>query len=597
MTAAPSIDTGASHNDRVVPADLRAQSSWIQTRVRAEQQSTSMPGDEQDQAKQRLAQVSSHLSSTSPSPPARRSRRQPAEDALPADYSDLRGQLDKLKEIASTPPTHVRGYVRQKEAGKLWVRERVELLLDPGSFVEVGSVTGSVEWKPKQGEKRPDGSEPAWDGIQEEVAAYVPSNSVQGFGKLHGRKVVFTADDYTIRAGHADGAMWAKSLYLEKLSLSLRLPMIKLVDGSSGGGSVTTIKTQGFSYIPPVVGMDVAIKSINAGIPNLGAILGPAIGLGAARVTLCHFSVMTTTISSLFNAGPAVVAGATFEEGLTMKELGGPDMHARNGTIDNVARDEAAALQQIRTVLSYLPNCGSSALPPILEASDSTSRTADALRSIIPRRKNRAYSPRQLLAHVVDQDSFFEIGGLWGMTIILGLARLNGKTVGVVANNPEAGGGALDALGSQKLTKHLKFCDIFNIPVLQFVDVPGYAVGTVAERERVPAPLRSSVPLILPQARRLCAMAFPWPWPITPRRFPFLTWWFGERMGLLALSCSTAGIHERVWLGRPETGALCRWRAASKSAIETSSTRFARAEAMRQSSSDIRNWKETTEDS
>jgi acetyl-CoA carboxylase carboxyltransferase component len=274
-------------------------------------------------ARERVQQVSSHIAPTELSiddtgQGTTRNRKKKATSTVgpPADYADRLGQIATLEKLARTPDINHRGYARQKKAGKLWVRERVEALLDDGTLEEIGSVTGEVTWSKEKGE----------NGVDNEViTGYTPSNSVQGYGRLDGRKIVFTADDYTLRAGHADGALWEKTLYVEKLSLSLRLPIVKLVDGSSGGGSVTTIRKQGFSYIPPLPAFEQVVAQLNLGIPNLGAVLGPAIGLGAARVTACHFSVMAANVGSLFNAGPQVVNGATFEEGLTMAELGGPD--------------------------------------------------------------------------------------------------------------------------------------------------------------------------------------------------------------------------------------------------------------------------------
>ncbi|KAH3945113.1 hypothetical protein HBH53_150040 [Parastagonospora nodorum] len=429
-----------------------------------------MAGDEQpppkdaSTAKDRLAQVSSHIA---PNPPKRR-RKKNADSDLPADYSDILGQIATLRKIASTPDTKNRGYVRQKAAGKLWVRERVEQLLDVGSFQEVGSVSGTVTWK-KVGPTK------------EEPVDFVPSNNVQGFGRLRGRKIVFTADDFSIRAGHADGSLMEKTLYMEQLALTLKIPIIKLVDGSSGGGSVTTIRSTGFSYIPPLPSFTQVVQQLNMGIPNLGAVLGPAIGLGAARVVACHFSVMAADIGSLFNSGPNIVKNATFEEGLSLNDLGGPAMHCTNGTIDNLAPDEAGCFEQIRTVLSYLPDCGTK-LPPTVEPSDPIDRVSEKLRSIIPRAKNRSYNPRAIIKEVVDDQSFFEIGELWGRTAIVGLARFGGKPVGIVSLNCEVNAGALDALGSQKITRILKFLDVFNLPLVQFIDIPGYAIGTVAER-------------------------------------------------------------------------------------------------------------------
>lgn len=268
---------------------------------------------------------------------------------------------------------------------------------------------------------------------------------------------------------------------MEKLAIALHIPIVKLVDGSSGGGSVTTIRSTGFSYVPPLPSFTQVVQQLNMGIPNLGAVLGPAIGLGAARVVACHFSVMAADVGSLFNAGPSVVKNATFEEGLSFTDLGGPSMHCTNGTIDNLAPDEAACFEQIRTVLSYLPDSGSK-LPPTIQSSDPIDRISEHLRSIIPRARNRMYNPRKIITEVVDQNSFFEIGALWGTVAIVGLARLDGRPVGIVSLNCEVNAGALDALASQKITRMLKFLDVFNIPLVQFVDVPGYAIGTIAER-------------------------------------------------------------------------------------------------------------------
>ena len=268
--------------------------------------------------------------------------------------------------------------------------------------------------------------------------------------------------------------MAVKTLYGEKLALRLKVPVVKLVDGSSGGGSVSTIMTNGYSYIPHVTVLKTVVKQLNMGIPNIGAVLGPAIGLGAARVVATHFSVMAGDIGSLFNAGPKVVEGATFEEGLSFADLGGPNVHCRNGTIDNLAKNEDECFTQIRTVLGYLPNCGMFEPPPVVDCTDDVNREDLALRSIIPRKKTRMYNPYSIITSVVDKDSWFEIGGLWGRTGITGLARLGGRPVGILSLNCEVNSGALDAMGSQKLMKMLKFCDVFNLPVVQFVDVREY---------------------------------------------------------------------------------------------------------------------------
>jgi acetyl-CoA carboxylase carboxyltransferase component len=390
-------------------------------------------------------------------------------------------QITTMKSIASDPPNS-KGHTRQRASGKLLARERISLFLIPNSFREVGAVSGTTTWKLSP-------SNP----LSEEVANFVPSNNPQGFGLVtcptskQGRRVYITADDFAIRAGHADGSSHLKTLYGEETALQLKFPVIKFVDGSSGGGSVTTIKTQGWSYLPPLTSFPATMKQLNAGIPNLGAVLGPAIGLGAARVVSCHFSVMAADVGSLFNAGPDVVAKATFEEGLSLQDLGGPEVHCRNGTIDNLAPNETAAFEQIKTVLGFLPDCGDLQHPPVLAADwsgDKADRETINLRTIIPRKQGRMYNPYTIITSTVDLSSWFEIGGLWGTAAITGLARLSGHPIGIISNNCESStGGALDPSGSQKITRMLKFCDVFNLPVVQFVDIPGYAIGTAAERQ------------------------------------------------------------------------------------------------------------------
>jgi acetyl-CoA carboxylase carboxyltransferase component len=418
-------------------------------------------------AQQRLQQLSEHIAN--PSGKSKEGRRRKSKDGLPTDWSDVLEQVKQLKTVATTPPTSSPGYVRQKNAGKLWVRERIEQLFDPGTVHEVGSVSGTVQWKQISLQK-------------DEIESFIPSNNVQGLARVEGRKVGFTADDFSLRAGHADGATVEKTIYLEQLCIELRIPIIKLVDGSSGGGSTSTIRKVGFSYVPSMPGFREVIQQYALGIPNISAILGPAIGLGAARAVACHFSVMAGDIGSLFNAGPHVVAKATFEEGLTASELGGPAIHCTNGTVDNMAPDEKGCFEQIRRFLSYVPDCGQIQLPPVIESQDAVDRDVSSLRTMIPRRRNRAYGMARLIETTVDRGSFFPIGPGWGDTAIVGLARMNGRPIGIIANNPEVASGATDSLGAQKMLRHLNLCDTFNLPVVQFVDCPGYAIGTTAER-------------------------------------------------------------------------------------------------------------------
>ena len=240
-------------------------------------------------------------------------------------------------------------------------------------------------------------------------------------------------------------------------------------------------KTDGGAFLPKLELLYWLVQQLDLGIPQASAVLGPAVGLGAARAAVSHFSVISADIGSLFNAGPKIVEGATFEEDLSFDDLGGPRIHCSNGTIDNIAPDEKGCYDQIARFLSYLPNHGGM-LPPILPVIDDPLRSCPELRTVIPRRRTRSYRIRDIIVPLVDKGSFFEIGPYWGRTIVVGFARLGGYPVGVVADDPMVNSGALDSAGAQKLMKHLKLCDVFGIPVIQLVDIPGFAVGTVAEK-------------------------------------------------------------------------------------------------------------------
>ena len=439
-----------------------------------------MPDDETTSkrtasAKARLEDINRHLA---PRPNQRRQRKAKAAEP-PADWSDVLAELDHVRKLAQTPKTDTTGYQRQRQAGKLWVRERVELLLDKGSFREVGSAAGTAVWRRENAS-----ADSMIEQEKESIADFTPSNNVQGFGKVWGRRVLLTADDFTLRAGHADGALMAKTLYMEKLCVHLKLPMIKVVDGASGGGSITTYKVQQGTYIPELELLPWVVQELDLGIPQCAAVVGPAVGLGAARAAVSHFSVIASDIGSLFNAGPKIVEGATFEEDLSLEDLGGPQIHCANGVIDNMAPDEKGCYNQIALFLTYVPNHGG-VLPNTVKSDDNPNRPCPELRSMIPRRRQRMYQVRNIITQMIDKDSWFEIGPYWGKTVVVGLARLHGRPIGIVANDSLNGAGALDAAGSQKLGTHLKLCDVFGLPVVQLVDIPGFAVGTVAEKSGV----------------------------------------------------------------------------------------------------------------
>ncbi len=351
---------------------------------------------------------------------------------------------------------------RQHRGGKLTVRERIERLLDQGSFHEVGGLAGSATYE---------------DGDLKEIR---PANFVMGTGRISGRRVIVGGDDFTVRGGAADASIGGKQGYSERMSLELRLPLVRLVDGTGGGGSVRTLASSGRTYVPANPAWDTVIAALNV-IPVVGAAMGSVAGLGAARVVTSHFSVMVKDSSQLFVAGPPVVA-AGMGTTISKEDLGGSQIHAHGSmVVDNEAESEADAFDQIRRFLSYMPQ-NVWQMPQRAKPDDDPGRRDDALLSIIPRNRRRPYNARNLLYMVVDTGSFFEIGRFQGPALITGLARLNGYPVAVLASDPMVYGGGMDAPASEKLTRFVDVADTFHLPVVNFVDQPGFVIGVEAER-------------------------------------------------------------------------------------------------------------------
>lgn len=350
---------------------------------------------------------------------------------------------------------------RHHAAGKLTVRERIAALVDSGSFHEIGATAGFAEYDE--------------DGHLE---SFRPTNMVMGEAFVDGRPVMIAGDDFTVRGGAADASIWKKFVLAESRARKLRIPIVRLVDGSGGGGSVKSYLDLGRTYVPPLPGWADQVAALNE-IPVVAAALGSVAGLGAARVVNSHFSVMVEDTSQIFTAGPPVVAYATRED-VGKQELGGADAQTANGNVDNLAATEPDAFHQIRWFLTYLPRSVWE-MPPRINPEDDPGRRDESLLSIIPRDRRRVYDARALLGAIVDRGSFFEIGANWGKGTIVGLARLDGVPVGVLASDPGEWGGVLTADGSDKLRRFVHMCDTFHLPIVNFVDQPGLAVGTVAE--------------------------------------------------------------------------------------------------------------------
>ena len=419
----------------------------------------------------------------------------PAADAQRIQQSENDSWAPLLKDVAAmqalalkrlAPGSEDPGVVRQRSRGKLTCRERIDLLLDEGSFREVGSVAGFASYDE-------DGN----------VAAFTPANHVGGWGKIERRPAVVCADDFTSRGGHADGAIGAKSGYLDRLALELHMPSIRLLDGSSGGGSVAAMvpaqKTEGEStakessgaikagrprvaggggsFLPGHLGSAMYTEQL-ATVPVVNLLLGSVVGIGAAKAVLGHFSVMVRDIAQLFVAGPPVVQHAMGYD-ITKEDLGGWHIHCRNGSVDNLADTEEEAVAQTRRFLSYLPGSVYET-PPVLppRSDDPPERREEELFTLIPRKRTTTFDMRKAIRLMADRGSFFEVGPLWATDQITGFVRFNGHPLGVIASDSQhANGGALTADGCSKLTRHLDLCDLFHLPVLNLVDNPGFAVG------------------------------------------------------------------------------------------------------------------------
>jgi acetyl-CoA carboxylase carboxyltransferase component len=348
---------------------------------------------------------------------------------------------------------------KQHAAGRLTARERIDHLLDPGTFHEIGEFTGSATYSD--------------DG---DLLNVTPSSIVIGKGRIDSRRIFVAADDFTVRGGSSESASPEKMVYAEKMALDFRIPLIRLIN--TAGGSIRLLEKNQSTKIPGYPLWPMA--EMLGVIPIVSAAVGACAGLGALRIVHSHFSVMVKETSQVFAAGPQVVAPGIKEE-VTNEELGGSAVHARgSGVVDNEADNEIDAFRQISKFLSYLPS-NVFQLPPCTETKDSPNRCEDQLASIVPRDRRRGYNMRKVLELIFDKDSLFEIGKYYGRSTITMLGRINGYSIGIMANDPFMYAGAMSDAASEKITRFVDMCDTFHIPMVNFFDQPGVTVGTVAE--------------------------------------------------------------------------------------------------------------------
>jgi acetyl-CoA carboxylase carboxyltransferase component len=374
----------------------------------------------------------------------------------PMSMQERLEQLAKLQEEAlhAGPEAAVR---RQHERGKLTARERIDLLLDPGSFVELDMLARHRAHGFGIEQNRP-----LTDGV------------VTGWGTIDGRKVFLFSQDFTVFGG-ALGEVFAEKIHkVMDLAESVGAPLIGLNDGAGARiqeGVVSLASYGGIFY-----------RNVKASgvIPQISVILGPCAGGAVYSPAMTDFIFMVKGASNMFITGPDVVKTVTGEE-VTQEELGGAMTHAtKSGVATFVAPDEQTCLEMVRYLVSFLPS-NNLEDPPHFDPSDDAERRCDRLVDLIPDSPNRPYDMKEVIEEVVDDSEFFEVFPFWAQNIVCGFARLDGHVVGVVGNQPQVLAGCLDIDASEKAARFVRTCDAFNVPLLTFVDVPGFLPGTDQE--------------------------------------------------------------------------------------------------------------------
>jgi acetyl-CoA carboxylase carboxyltransferase component len=346
---------------------------------------------------------------------------------------------------------------QQHARGKLTARERLALLLDDGSFQEMGALATHEETDFGLADQRFPG-----DGV------------VAGFGKINGRRVAVFAQDFTVLGGSFSRVQSNKISRIQDLALESGVPLVGLND--SGGAriqeGVASLAAYGEVFVRNVLSSGV--------IPQISLILGPCAGGAVYSPALTDFVIMTRGTSTMFVTGPDVVEAVTGEQ-VSIEELGGPDVHeAVSGVAHLVADDEHQALELCKRLLGYLPQ-NNNEDPPQVVPYDPADRMDDALNTIIPAEEADTYDVRSIIGRVFDRDSFLEIHPAYAPNAVVGFARLDGFSVGIVASQPDVMAGVLDINASDKIARFIRICDVYNIPIVTFVDCPGFLPGVDQE--------------------------------------------------------------------------------------------------------------------
>ncbi len=370
--------------------------------------------------------------------------------------------INKRRELASQQGGE-ESVARHHAKGKLTVRERIEMLVDEDSFQEHGSGAGYAEMDDAGN-----------------LMSFTPANYVVGLARVNNRLTAVGGEDFTLKGGSPNATGLRKSVYSEILAAQYRVPLIRFLEG--GGGSVTgrgknkeassdaVYVSHRFQVIAEAMGV----------VPVVSAALGPVAGFPASRLVASHFTVMTKTTAQVLIGGPALVERA-LNKSLSKEELGGPEIHMVSGVVDNLAEDEIDAFRQMRAFLSYLPQ-NVWEIPQRLPATDKPDRAEEALLAVVPKDRREPFDMRLVMQMIVDTGSFFETTPFYGLGQITGLARLHGQPLGVTGNDCRYFAGAMTAEGAQKVRRFIELCDTFHLPIINFVDEPGFMIGLDAEK-------------------------------------------------------------------------------------------------------------------
>jgi acetyl-CoA/propionyl-CoA carboxylase carboxyl transferase subunit len=377
----------------------------------------------------------------------------------PADERTVEDRIEELRErrAAALMPAGPEAANKQHDKGKLTARERLDILMDAGSFVETDPFTVHRSHDFGMDQRKPPG-----DGI------------VTGYGTIDGRKVFVASQDFTVFGGSMGEVVAQKVCKVMDLALQTGAPFIQIND--SGGARIQegAASLAGYGYI-----FERNVRASGV-IPQISVIMGPCAGGAVYSPAITDFTFMVKETSHMFITGPDVIKTVTGED-VTMEALGGAMTHAtQSGVASFIGEDDEDVLMRVRYLLSFLPS-NNLEDPPAYATTDDPERLTDALTHLVPDRAKEAYDMHEVIRYVVDEGEFLEVFPLWAANIVTGFARLDGRSVGVIANQPKVLSGTLDIDASEKASRFVRFCDAFNIPILTFVDVPGFLPGTTQE--------------------------------------------------------------------------------------------------------------------